>query len=225
MAEWKSSIWVLDFAEPLRKSWSCLPPRLYDTQDHLKPLFKSLLVSPLTYSQMQPKLVCLGRHLFQWSVVKSWITSELNGKKHQFIISQLCRLIVPSWAVITWDLRGGCTNLEAGTCSHVKVQLGQMSQVTHWCAVAWELNWGCQPSCLFMASTCGFSIMEPLAPRVSTCGFSIMESKSCFLALKKKDLRKPVFLCPDMNVESCRTDYHQLLSYNQGTILVWKNSQ
>ena len=160
---------------------------------------------------MQPKLVCLGRHLFQWSVVKSWITSELNGKKHQFIIiSRLCRLIVPSWAVITCGLRGGCTNLEAWTCSHVKVQLGQMSQVTHWCAVAWELNWGRQPSCLFM---------------VSTCGFSIMESKSCFLALKKKDLSKPVFLCPDMNMESCRTDYHQLLSYNQGTILVWKNSQ
>ena len=100
---------------------------------------------------MQPKLICLGRHLFQWSVVKSSITSELNGKKHQFIIiSQFCRLIVPSWAVITCGLRGGCRNLEAGTCSHVKAQLGQLPQVAQWCAVAWELNWGCQPSCLYM---------------------------------------------------------------------------
>lgn len=47
--------------------------------------------------------------------------------------------------------------------------------------------------------------------------------KSWFLDLKKKkNLRKPVFLCLDMNMESCRIDYHQLLSYNQWGILVLK---
>lgn len=48
--------------------------------------------------------------------------------------------------------------------------------------------------------------------------------ENLFLVLKKKPLETSLSLWLDMNMESCRTDYHQLLSYSQWGILVLKLS-
>ena len=81
------------------------------------------------------------------------------------------------------------------------------------------------PPCTSESPLCSFTLSDSRVGRSKPVWAKQSSQdlwKSCFLARKKKSLRKPVFLCLDVNVESCRTDYHQLLSYNQWGILVLK---
>lgn len=72
-----------------------------------------------------------------------------------YYLSQFCRLTVPSWAVLTWSLTGGCRHTKAAVMWKLD-QVGCPRWLTD-VYVGWVLSWGCQPLCLFMAFSRSFS--------------------------------------------------------------------
>lgn len=86
------------------------------------------------------------------------------------------------------------------------------------------------PLCISKSSLLSFTLTDSGVDRSKSCRPRRLEQNSqgllenSFLALKKKPLETSLSLCLDVNMESCRTDYHQLLSYSQWGVLVLKLS-